>query len=670
MPTRADSATAIMTKRALLLLGLLVAAMLRLGKLGRWSLWYDETVSVFLAQLPLREMIDHTAGDIHPPGYYALLHFWQRLLHPAPTTGMEFIYGWVSVASGLLLLTLLYVVARHFFDETSALLALWLGALNPFQIWYSQEVRMYTLGALLALLCFWATVRWLRGGGWGWLALYAVVAAAGIYTLYYFLFALAGIGMATLLLARSWRKWLLWLGANGVAALLFVPWWGVFWRQATDPPVPPWRVPWENAADIFASAQEALAAPLVGQAAAGPLWLWALLAAGVTLWALLMIPGDRWTRLALGAFMLVPILALFGATLLVAPLYHVRYLFLFAAPMLIFAGATVVDLWRRWKIAGGALLVLLTVGSLLSLWNGWTNPAFARDDHRGAVQRLMREWRPGDVVLVNAGWIYTPLAIYWDEGESAGWTAPPLGGMVRLLPKELEAWTPDASANLSIVRTGIVDGDPALGWGAADSDFFAASAEETVRALDALIANPAVGRIWHYRMYDTVSDPEGVIRAWLNDHTTLQRDDVIPGRDFGRLELRAVHGGLERLADAPIATFDGAIDLYAIDTARTDSPAGTTLYATLHLDPTEAELPPLAASLRLLDSGGNQVAQHDEAIASTVAPLAISVGDVPAGEYTLTVLLYDPATGAAFPVETGWESIGGQQLVIGRYPIE
>lgn len=666
--------------RLFVLLGILLATTLRLGNLGRWSLWYDETVSVYLAQLPLRAMLDHTAGDIHPPGYYALLHLWQLLVQPTPAHGLEYLYGFVSVAAGVAGLALLYVIGRSIFGATPALVALWLGAINPFQIWYSQEVRMYTLGALLALLCLWATLRWFRGGGMRFLVMFALAAAAGLCTLYYFLFVLAGLGVASLILARAWRRWLLWLLANGAALLLFFPWWGVFWRQATDPPVPPWRVPWQNLADLLASVQEALAALLVGQTPMGSSWLWALATIAVTLWALLALRGQRRERWALAVFVLAPLVLILAVTAAITPLYHVRYLFPFAAPLLLFAGATTVDLWRRSRVLGALAAVVMVAGSLLSLWNGWSNPQFARDDHRGAVQTLMRGWRPGDLVLINAGWAYTPLAVYWDRGEATGWAAPPLGEMVRLLPKETAHVVLDAALSAPIVRTGSVDGDPILGWGAAESDFFAASETETMEALENLAAGGA-RRIWHYRIYDTVSDPNGTIRAWIDANTTLLRDIPIAGRDLGRLELRAF--GEEPAQtdgiDAPIAIFGDTLALHGIDTARTDAAAGTTFYATLHLHTLGEGVTPetFAASLRLYDAAGTQVAQHDEPLvtgdpaeAIITVPLAVSTSGAPAGEYTLAVILYDAATGAALPVVTGGESIDGQQFVIGRYPVQ
>src|SRR6266851_3852750 len=57
----------------------LTAFALRLFQLGTQSLWYDESVSLFIARQPIPELIAHTAGDVHPPLYYLLLHFWLQV---------------------------------------------------------------------------------------------------------------------------------------------------------------------------------------------------------------------------------------------------------------------------------------------------------------------------------------------------------------------------------------------------------------------------------------------------------------------------------------------------------------------------------------------------------------------------------------------------------------
>ena len=48
----------------------------------------------------------------------------------------------------------------------------------------------------------------------------------------------------------------------------------------------------------------------------------------------------------------------------------------------------------------------LLTGSLISAYNFWHNPQYAEDDLRGAVKQIAQNWRPGDAVLINAGYTY------------------------------------------------------------------------------------------------------------------------------------------------------------------------------------------------------------------------------------------------------------------------
>ncbi len=357
------------------LAGLLVAFLLRLYRLGNESLWYDETVSAFLARQPFADMVSHTTLDIHPPGYYALLHAWATVTAPFGTPALEYLLAYPSLWFGLLSIALLAPIGRILLGHSPALLAVWLAAINPFQLWYAQEVRMYTVAAALGLLCFLAALQFTRATAGphagqshnastvAWLALYAVAAAAGLYTLYYFAFALLGVNLAVLttfyLLSRNrnhkhlGRGALAWVAAQAGALLLFAAWIPTFARQVLEPPVPPWRQPWDGIVPALSDVAAAFAAYAVGQSVpSAQVWLWAALA------VLLFIAWYGYTKSHpsperaplthwLPLYLLAPPLAIFAVSALAIPIFHVRYLAAFAPAFSLIAAAGLLYLYQR-----------------------------------------------------------------------------------------------------------------------------------------------------------------------------------------------------------------------------------------------------------------------------------------------------------------------------------
>jgi hypothetical protein len=164
---------------------LLAAFALRLINLTFQPLWFDEGWSVWFATSDLPAMIEHTAVDIHPPFYYALLHMWIGL-----TGTSEFALRMLSVLVGVLTVALLSRLARALLGWRAAGLAGILMAVAPLQIYYAQEVRMYGLVTLLGFastLLFWAGMND-QGNALRrlplWVA-YVVVTCAAMYTEYY-----------------------------------------------------------------------------------------------------------------------------------------------------------------------------------------------------------------------------------------------------------------------------------------------------------------------------------------------------------------------------------------------------------------------------------------------------------------------------------------------------
>ena len=77
---------------------LALAAFLRFYLLDGQSFWNDEGNSARIAERSLQLITEGAAGDIHPPLYYYLLHFWRSVFGSS-----EFALRSLSAALGVLL---------------------------------------------------------------------------------------------------------------------------------------------------------------------------------------------------------------------------------------------------------------------------------------------------------------------------------------------------------------------------------------------------------------------------------------------------------------------------------------------------------------------------------------------------------------------------------------
>ena len=226
----------------------------------------------------------------------------------------------------------------------------------------------------------------------------------------------------------------------------------------------------------------------------------------------------------------------------------------------------------------------------------WHDPAYRADDHRAAVRYLREHWRPGDVVLVNAGWPYTALTTYWD-GPIA--TRSRLTGDLPAAPDD-----PDA---LVMVTTGHVDGDPGLGWGDPRSDFFAMPADAAREQIAALYDR--FNRVWQYRIYDTVNDPAGQVRGWLAEDGQLADDQVFAGEANLRVQGFVPRQAAAAEADWPSAAFGTDLSV-RVGPLPGQITSGETLYPALDWEFTGAPDPlDFATSIRLIGPDGTIWAQ-------------------------------------------------------------
>ena len=635
----------------------LLAFALRVYHLSGQSLWYDEGFSVYLAQKSLSEIAARTAADIQPPVYYFLLHFWLALAGRS-----EYAVRFLSVFFGTLTIPLVYVLARRLVKPWAAVLSALFIALSPFQVWYSQETRMYTLVTMLGVLSSYLLLRALHTpASFGppasgrqqpsmpvlWLA-FALTNILAIYTHYYAFFLVAF--QAIFLLA-----WWLWqgrprgvvlggLGAVALTVLAYLPWAGfALNRYAVD------QSYWQGALslDFVRKTLLAFAAGLTvfeSQAqiiAAGFVALALLSVAALCIPALRGRARERGLHatssdetasltplqsvLFLLLYLVVPFILLY---LLSAwrPKFNPRYLMLASPPLFILIAAgleALVTAPRRvlqTVAVAGMAFVLGT--SIYALANNYANRVYARDDFRSVALRIANDIKSDEAIILSSGHMFPVFDYYYPGGDQ-----------YRIPDQE------------TLSTSDIVTYDVA-------------------GKLNEIAATH--GGAWLVSWQDNVVDPNGILSGVLD----TQAEQVPISQGYWGVTLRHYRfppGVSFSPPSAAVETnvdFDGKITLLGYSPASPSVASGATLPLTLYWQAQQAVSEDYWLALRLVDSSGHVWGRSDQRPASYTYPtnrwqvgttipgpahLPVTPG-TPPGAYSLQASLFSPATGQSLTV--------------------
>ncbi len=214
------SAAGELASRHALLLIVALAAILRFATLGSPGYWLDETITVDETHGAFSAIFDGLRTvEGGPPLYLIVAWAWQKVFG-----GSEIGLRTLSALLGTATVPAMYAAARELASRRAGLYAAALTATSPLMIWYSQEVRAYSLLLLfsaLSLMFFAYTLnraepRWL----WAW------AAASGLaFATHYFALALIAPEAVWLLLRAGLpRAKVLWAWAGiGAVGLALIP---------------------------------------------------------------------------------------------------------------------------------------------------------------------------------------------------------------------------------------------------------------------------------------------------------------------------------------------------------------------------------------------------------------------------------------------------------------
>ena len=396
------------TRMFLLLLVLLLAFGLRVYRLDYQDLWGDEAYSVYVSRMALPSVV-RGGVDTHPPLYHILLHFLMGLAGDS-----VFTLRFLPLAASLLLVPLAYRLGRATFDEPTGFLAAFLCAIAPFQVYYAQETRMYSLATLGSALSVWYCLRLLRPGTspherrWPLWVGYVLATEMALYSHYYAFFVVAAqaILILALALAMKWRSrsdLVRWPAVFALLALSYVPW--IMAQMSFLGSKADARYDEYSLAFLFEITRRTITAFSLGTTIHPPVTSYLMpgfivLLAGGLISALRRGGDKRWKSWLVILWLMVP-LALAWVVNPVMPFFYERYL-LVCAPafaILVAAGLRRMARWHGAALAVG--LIFVTATSSYALRGYYFDGTFSKGQYGRMMAYVERHAQDGDLLLLD-----------------------------------------------------------------------------------------------------------------------------------------------------------------------------------------------------------------------------------------------------------------------------
>ncbi len=390
-----------------LLIIILVAFYLRASSITFQSLWRDETDAIRFALAPLPDLIKTlTQPGYNGPLFFLMLRGWIGVAGQS-----EIALRFPSLVFGVISVALIFAVGKRLFNRSIGLIAATLFAFSAYQVWYSQEAKMYTLITMLAL----ASIYFLRRGVVeGRTRFWISVVVATSLAMYAHILAALLIPVEVALFVLWWPLSRKQIRTGAIAfALLTLPY----------IPLAGWELPlvFQPAETGFAHYTFGGMLNTLGSAYTvsilTPLIDWSIsvvigLSAALTIWGLLESKFAISHRLALLLWLGLPFLAILIVSIN-RPVFTDRYLIWIEAAYYLLIAIGLHSLWRIWKPIGLAALIGLVFVSTLSLNAQATTPF--KSDFRSAAQAIEREIKPGEAIVFQIPYVHYTFDYYFQQ---------------------------------------------------------------------------------------------------------------------------------------------------------------------------------------------------------------------------------------------------------------
>ena len=391
---------------------LILALGLRLVGINQ-SLWLDEAISANIAKLPIGEIVkSFSIGDFHPPLFYWFLDLWTKI------GGSNVI--WLRLSSVLFSLATIYfvyLIGKKIKNKKIGILAALFLAVNPLFIYYSQELRMYSMVTMWLIIGFYFFIK-IKNEKYSAkdLVIFNLMMALSFGTFYGSIFLIASFAIY-FLIKKEWKLFFLTNIGTGLIILALAP---LLLIQIKNSRIMLIEV--TNWALVLGKVnlKNLLLIPLkfgMGRISFYPKIAYYLTGGLWSLILLIMILKNKKEGNWLKFFLMVPIILAILFSIKSPLLEYFRFLYL--VPIMCLALAMNCDKkWQKILIGGGFLIF-----SLMYL----LNPNYYREDWKSVAQELGNK---GSVYMVSS--FGDPIKFYDSSIE--------IKDIKTIIPTENEIW--------------------------------------------------------------------------------------------------------------------------------------------------------------------------------------------------------------------------------------
>ncbi len=197
-----------------IILIIVLATVLRLIGINQ-SMWLDEAISAnVVINYDLIDIVkSFSPSDFHPPFFYLTLKIWTNIFGHS-VIAMRL----MSVLFGVITTYFVYKIGNQIKDKKIGLMAMIFTAVNPFLIYYSQEIKMYSMVTCLLTMAFYFYLKDKKIIN---MVIFNILCAFSFLTFYGSIFYIATLSVITLF-KKNWSK--LFIQNIGIIIAIILVW--------------------------------------------------------------------------------------------------------------------------------------------------------------------------------------------------------------------------------------------------------------------------------------------------------------------------------------------------------------------------------------------------------------------------------------------------------------